>query len=50
MKRRKDTQILEELWYGRICPISTTDDREEAYRELADLYARNEEKLLPTLN
>ncbi len=43
-------QILEELWYGQIRPISQTDYRDKEYRELIDLLAHIEERLLPTLD
>ncbi len=43
-------QILEDLWYGRICPIENRNERDDAYQELVDLLERNKKKLLPTLN
>ncbi len=43
-------QILEELWYGQVNPISKTDYRYEEYQELTDLYARCEGTFLATLN
>ncbi len=42
--------ILEELWNGTICPIATQDYRSTDYREFVQLFERNEERLLPTLN
>ncbi len=42
--------ILEELWYGQICPVANEDYRNPEYLELTDLLVRNKEKLLPTLN
>ncbi len=42
--------ILEALWNGELCPISQDHYRTDDYRDLVRLYARNEEKLLPTLN
>ncbi len=42
--------ILEELWYGLICPIQNEDYETEEFRELENLFRRNEGDLLPTLN
>ncbi len=43
-------QILEELWYGQIKPISHEGYRDKEYQKLIDLLAHNEEKLIPSLN
>ncbi len=43
-------EILEELWYGRLKPIANEDYETEEYRELQNLFVRNEQNLLPTLN
>ncbi len=42
--------ILEELWYGRISPIRNEDYCTQEYRELENLFQRNEGDLLRTLN
>ncbi len=43
-------QILEELWYGNLCPIAQEGYRNTEYRELIALLSHNEEKLIPSLN
>ncbi len=42
--------ILEDLWYGQLCPISDTDCRDGEYRHLITLWENNEKKLLATLS
>ncbi len=42
--------ILEELWYGRISPMRNEDHCTQEYRELENLFQRNEGDLLRTLN
>ncbi len=42
--------ILEALWYGRVCPISQTDHRDDEYQNLVELLERNERKLLSVCN
>ncbi len=42
--------ILEDLWYGNICPMENSYDETKDYKELLDIYNRNREKLVPTMN
>ncbi len=43
-------KILEDLWYGNICPIEQPGYRNEDSKILLELFNRNSEKLASTLN
>ncbi len=34
--------ILEDLWYGQLCPIANTDYQDTKYRHLVSLIENNE--------
>lgn len=43
-------KILEDLWYGNICPIEQAGYRSEDCKTLLELFNRNGTKLESTLN
>lgn len=43
-------KILEDLWYGNICPIEQPGYRHEDSKTLLELFNKNSEKLASTLN
>lgn len=43
-------RILEDLWYGNLCPSDQSGYREEECRELLELLNRNCDNLEKTLN
>lgn len=42
--------ILEDLWYGNVCPIEQENPRAEECKKLEELLKRNCDKLESTLN
>ncbi len=42
--------ILEDLWYGHLCPIANDGYRNDDYTNLLTLHDKNEAKLLSTLS
>ncbi len=42
--------ILEDLWYGQICPVAGEDYQNQEYRKLIELLDRHKKQMLPTLN
>ncbi len=43
-------KLIKSLWYGNVCPIEEIAFLEHSDKRLAELYTKNKNALLPTLN
>ncbi len=43
-------KVIEEFWYGNITPVERPFQRQRQFDKIFSLLAKNEEKLLETLN